>query len=678
MLLQYIPLIVIVAVVCLTVWFIHSYARKAWAIQKLLSKSAQQVHAVSNSDQHIIKKQLSTIFSDQTLQHAWKLYEATLHEQTEVIDGEAHVIQVRATVQSEAFFNQQNIVDTPIESDFFKHLPGIMTGAGIIGTFGGLLWGLSKFDPAGNPAKVQDSLALLLNGVEHAFWGSGIAIFLAMVVTGIEKLLLKACYSSLEKLTSELDRCFKAGLGEEYLEQLVRSSKDSATQTKQLKDSLVTDLKEMLANLVAENQRSQLELANTLTRSYQENGDSMAAKIGQSISDSFKEPLEQIAAGVGKVSGDQGAAVQSLLQDVLVAFMNKLESSFGSQMSGMSDMLVQSTNAMREMQHGITNLIADMKSTSAASSKALEEQMISLMTEMQTKQGEMGSTMTQMLDAIRESVTQIGNSGSEAANQMNLKMAELVTGINAQVNGLMNSLEEKRQAHDRTAALSQEELHNKTRGMVEGLGEQVAKLLDETQQAMTLTRQQLDTLTRLSTDSIKGMNEGADKIRTASERFTTAGTALSTVTEKSATLIQEVNTLSGNLINTSSQIKTLLNDYQQSREALTKSIQVLEALIQSARNEAGMSTQMLNDMKAMTIALEKVKIETEAYLGQVSQVLGKGFDDFSGGVEHSLNKTLGIFDNTLAEAVRRLATGIDDLGEVAEDLADRAKRTAHM
>ena len=125
--LQYIPIFVIIFVICLTAWFILSYAKKAWAIQKLLSKSAQQVHTVSNSTQDIIKKQLSTIFSDQTLEHAWKLYEATLHEQTEVIDGEVHVIQVRATVPSEAFFNQQNIVDTPIESDFFKHLPGIMT-----------------------------------------------------------------------------------------------------------------------------------------------------------------------------------------------------------------------------------------------------------------------------------------------------------------------------------------------------------------------------------------------------------------------------------------------------------------------------------------------------------------------------------------------------------------------
>lgn len=672
----FVPITVGLFAVSLAIWFIISYARKALLLTRNLEAATDSIRNIKNRDPNSIKHELSTILNALPLSHAWSMYEATLHEQTDVVDGEVCIVQIRATAPSEAFFSQQYIVDTPIQSEFFKHLPGIITGIGIIGTFGGLLWGLGKFDPSGDPAKVQDSLALLLNGVKDAFIGSGIAITVAMLVTGFEKLYLKNCYAALEKLTSTLDGLFEAGLGEEYLEQLVRSSKDSATQTKQLKDSLVTDLKEMLANLVAENQRSQLELANTLTRSYQENGDNMAAKIGQSISDSFKEPLEQIAAGVGKVSGDQGAAVQGLLQDVLVAFMNKLESTFGNQMSGMSDMLAQSATAMKEMQLGISNLIADMRNSSEASSKAIEGQMLTLMAEIQTKQQEMGSTMANMLEAVRENVAQIGNSGSEAANQMNMKMAELVAGISIQISGLMNSLEEKRKEHDRAAARSQEELHTRTRGMVEGLGEQVSRLLEETQQSMTMTRQQLDSITRLSTDSIKGMNEGADKIRIAADRFTNAGTALTIVTEKSTNLVSEVNTLSGNMINASSQLKTLLADYQQSRDALAKSIQAIEGLIQSARSEAGMTTQIINDMKAMTLSLEKVRGETQAYLGQVSLVLGKGFDDFSGSVERSLNKTLGIFDNTLERAVQHLRGGVEALGEVAEEIADQTKRAA--
>jgi hypothetical protein len=73
----------------------------------------------------------------------------------------------------------------------------------------------------------------------------------------------------------------------------------------------------------------------------------MADQIGQSISDNLQAPLEKIASSVQQVSGDQSTAVQELMTDVLTAFMTKLESTFGSQMNGMSEMMTQSVSAMK-------------------------------------------------------------------------------------------------------------------------------------------------------------------------------------------------------------------------------------------------------------------------------------------------------------------------------------------
>ena len=39
-------------------------------------------------------------------------------------------------------------------------------------------------------------------------------------------------------------------------------------------------------------------------------------------------------------------------------------------------------------------------------------------------------------------------------------------------------------------------------------------------------------------------------------------------------------------------------------------------------------------------------------------------------VETSLNHSLGAFDNTLDQAVKRLATGVEGLGSFVEDLED--------
>jgi len=75
-------------------------------------------------------------------------------------------------------------------------------------------------------------------------------------------------------------------------------------------------------------------------------------------------------------------------------------------------------------------------------------------------------------------------------------------------------------------------------------------------------------------------------------------------------------------------------------------------------------------MQQMTTALNQVKVETQEYLTQVSDVLVASFDNFGSSVETSLNHSLGAFDNTLDQAVKRLATGVEGLGNVVEDIED--------
>ena len=64
---------------------------------------------------------------------------------------------MRLTAPAEVFFRTDIIVDTQLRADFFKHLPGILSGIGIIGTFVGLLSGLKGFKISENNIEVQHS-----------------------------------------------------------------------------------------------------------------------------------------------------------------------------------------------------------------------------------------------------------------------------------------------------------------------------------------------------------------------------------------------------------------------------------------------------------------------------------------------------------------------------------------
>jgi hypothetical protein len=66
------------------------------------------------------------------LEHLWREYSDTLHKQIEPAPrtGQQRVVRLRSTVPAEMYFRSEIIVDTPLRTDFFKHLPGIFTGVG--------------------------------------------------------------------------------------------------------------------------------------------------------------------------------------------------------------------------------------------------------------------------------------------------------------------------------------------------------------------------------------------------------------------------------------------------------------------------------------------------------------------------------------------------------------------
>ncbi|WP_168405837.1 anti-phage ZorAB system protein ZorA [Acinetobacter indicus] len=666
-----IPVGMLIFVLWIGFKFYSKYIKPAKNLSEQLSVL---INALKGMDKNssLNKNSLDAKFENDTpLNHAWLNYKNSFHDIYETLDGEDVLVSSRATVSSDVFFSQAVIVDTPLRVEFYKHLPGIITGVGIIATFAGLLFGLLAFDPAGDPAKVQDSLGLLLGGVSEAFMASALAIGTAMIITWREKSWLRQCYEQLETLTTEIDKLFETdSTGEEYLAKLLKSSQANETNARQLKDSLVNDLKVMMTNLVEENKKNQIAFAAQLSESYAKSSQDMATQIGQSITDTLQAPLDKIASSVQQVSGDQGSAVQELMTDVLTAFMSKLESTFGSQMTGMTEMMTQSVSAMKEMQLGFSQLLTDMKINSETSTKTLEIQMSKMIEDIQQKQNAMSNQMNLMVDHLSQGAAKIGEQGQHAIEQLNGKVSELMGNLGGTMSELMSDVTKQRMEQDRVILENQQKLHEQSSALIDNLGTEIKDLIAHSQNAVQVYKENIQKLSQVTTDSITGMNNGAEKMRLASEQFNTAGSSLITVTDKTSQLIAEVSTTSTHLTSASSNLISLLKDYKDSQESVKQAISTLDGLIKQAQAEVGMSSEMLKDMNQMTTALNQVKKEMQDYLEQVSDVLVKSFESFGSSVETSLNHSLGAFDNTLDQAVKRLATGVEGLGGFVEDLED--------
>jgi hypothetical protein len=96
---------------------------------------------------NLIKYPTELFERDELLKHLWKEYQQTLHEQYKLNfqTGIEELVAIRSTMPAEVFFGPSTLVDGQLHTEFFKHLPGILTGIGIIGTFFGLVHGLQAF-----------------------------------------------------------------------------------------------------------------------------------------------------------------------------------------------------------------------------------------------------------------------------------------------------------------------------------------------------------------------------------------------------------------------------------------------------------------------------------------------------------------------------------------------------
>jgi hypothetical protein len=189
---------------------------------------------------------------------------------------------LRATAPAGALFTREALVDGRLFHEFVRHLPGILTGLGIIGTFAGLLTGLQGFDPSEDPAAARAGLRALLGGVEHAFYASAFAIGCAILLTLVEKLVIARCYQGADALAQAIDSLYAGGAGEDYLARLVHATEANARAIAGLKEALLSS------------QRPP------------------AAAVSQAASgEGLGEALARVSEGLAAVAAQQQAAVQA-------------------------------------------------------------------------------------------------------------------------------------------------------------------------------------------------------------------------------------------------------------------------------------------------------------------------------------------------------------------------------
>jgi hypothetical protein len=472
----YILVPICLAVAALFVSYLRNYQWPAQKIKEQLSLVIGQIKAVKvepGLSFDVLEGRLYGIFEMSPFSGLWTEYRHSLHA-VQAEDGAADVKSVLATVPAETFFSKETIVDFRINADFYRHLPGILTGIGIIGTFSGLVWGLHQFKP--DPAQSLESLPLLLQEVTSAFIGSGLAILAAIFITYKEKSILNACYRLVEELNREIDSLYASGAGEAYLARLVRASERQAI-------------------------------------AHHEQNRELSAQIAAAVKSALAEPMTQLSAAVRAAANDRQEAVGGLLENVLTGFMAKFDRSFGQQIQGINLSLRNSSETVGKVQDAMTRSIGDISHAGISAADRMSGNLEVSLSRMAGAQEQMGLRMIEQQKQFSES--------------LDVAMRAVMTRLHSTLGSLAlersQQMEQDRQRHESLLAAAG--------ALYSGLSANVDRLVENIQAAADQTGENIAAVQSAAVEAVSGMKDGAAALREAAGTFTIAGSSMSGLTD---------------------------------------------------------------------------------------------------------------------------------------------------
>ncbi|MES2841225.1 MAG: anti-phage ZorAB system protein ZorA [Pseudomonadota bacterium] len=698
--------------------FLFQFVVPSFRVGRELQRARKRLEDLKAKGQVLdLDRVRSEAMVSESLRHCWDEYRDTLHGQKQVnASGMLEVSRWRATSMANAFFTDQGLIEAPLRTEFYKHLPGILTGLGIIGTFSGLIIGLQGFKVSDDAQVVRVSLETLIVSVGGAFLVSGIAIALAMFVTTVEKLIINSRYTALERLCSVVDSLFDAGAGEEYLQRLVEASETSATQAMQMKESLVTDLKQVLTEL------TQQQIA-TMTATSAQLGQSIATSLTEGLAD----PLTRISHAVQAVGNSQGEAVNKLLTDVLGGFTAQMENMFGSQMRGMNEMLVETANTIQTASKQFEFLASQIQQAGSGAADAMAKRMDEALQQMQARQAESNEQMQLFIAQLKENVARGQSDSAELTLGMMRELSEttgeLVKGLQQQAQaaqrdhsslqaetntglqrfleqmqaasakgqsesaeatrllmgqlgdsagGLVKSLQDQAQRAQDDHASRQAELTSKTADLMEQQSQQVARLTEAVQQASAAMQSAVDRLQAKAQVSIESMGLGAERLLGASTRLGDNLELMKTNSDGLGSMAEKLASSSGTLSNALVATQQVLGDQKAVRDALSGLVTDLRATIENAKREASLTSSLVDSLEAASHRLTEAQRTTETYLAGVTDVLGEAHGTFTQQMMTTMREGNKAFHEELAQATGLLKNAIQELGDVLDNLPSAA------
>ena len=641
---------IVVLLAVLAVAFVAVFLVGAVALQRRLGDLRRQIQGLKKQR---LADPIGLKITDVSLAHLWAQYCESIHRPSGATDprtGIAKPNAFRSTVPAEVVFNSESVVDGSLKTEFFKHLPGLLTGLGIIGTFWGLITGLGEFD--------GKDMTKLIGHVEGAFYVSAFAIGLAVVVTFLEKIIITWLHRTVEHLCQDIDTLYASAAGEEYLARLVHASEESASQARILKDALVGDLSTILERLtqqqIAAAAQQQAELRQHL--------------VG-AIDTGLKQPLGALAESFGQMRSQQGADFTQSLQDSMTAFAGKLDEILGGQVGQAKELQMQTLQALEKSIMAFQSMAQQVGHAGEAASTSMSNQLNTAIEDMAARQTQMTETMQSFVDQMRMTMTL---SQAETGASVSGLLQQLSNQVETIVGGLRSHTEASTAVH----RIHVDEMTATTKASITDLAEGVRAQTQAIEHATVAMRGTVLELGSSVNRNVALMAEGATEMRKAADQFSGAGLAIGDVFDRSKLVAIELSKTASSLSASSQDVQSVVADYRAARETFAGIVESLRGTVDTAKREVAMTSDLVARLESAAQKLIAAEGQADDYLAKINSVLAEAHSSFGTQMLETVKRTNTEFHAHLAKTTGLLAGTIAELDGVMVAFEPRRKHAS--
>ena len=321
------------------------------------------------------------------------------------------------TVDAEYFFNEENLISNHIDIRFYNALPGILTGLGILGTFLGLMFGLSNLDFASaNSNELREGIAKLLSGATIAFSTSVWGMLSSICFNVLEKKCIKELTVKVNDVKKLIDELFDKKTAEKWLSEIHKEASEQTKALKEFNDDITLSIGEALESAFEKRLSPSLEKLGEAIENLNNAGVQGISESMQKAAGGEFERVAEIMRSVGetmKTTADYGQRIQedleNSLNDNINNFSNKIEEVFKD--------ITQTTGDQTEL---IKNQINDLNTTTVNTTSRVAN----LVEELSEKFSKNMEIATQSIYEERQSVGKLLTEINESIGSMKELMLE--------------------------------------------------------------------------------------------------------------------------------------------------------------------------------------------------------------------------------------------------------------